>query len=151
MCLSIAIHRPEDILEKGEELGLEWMIIHNGNGYRCGYVRIPFGHVWHGKSYHDLNVDCHGGLTFAEADVPCNAPGPDTDWWIGFDCAHGHDAPDPELPNKRGFRDPLSTLITDWFDKFNFDRQVRTQEYVRDQVMKICEQAFQAVPSFEND
>ena len=132
MCLSIAIDRPEDILAKGEHQGLEWMVIHNGSGYRCGYVRIPAGHPWHGKGYHDLNVEVHGGITFAEPDVPCDAPGPDTDWWLGFDCAHTFDAPDPELPNSE----------IGWFGwKPSSDCVVRTQDYVEAECKLLCQQA----------
>ena len=130
MCLSILIDRPEDVLAKGEHLGFQWVVVHNGMGYRCGYVRVPLGHPWHGKSYWDLNVDVHGDLSFAEADVPCDAPGADTDWWIGFDCAHAFDAPDPELvlvlPNQ-AFR--------------VMEAEVRTQAYAEAECHSLCQQA----------
>jgi hypothetical protein len=65
------------------------------------------GPPWHGKKYRDLDdVAVHGGVTFTEADVPCDAPGADTDWWIGFDCAHAFDAPDPELARSRSDSGP---------------------------------------------
>ena len=54
MCLSIMINRPDDVLAKGEHLGFEWTVIHNRMGYRCGYVKVPLSHPWHGKSYGDL-------------------------------------------------------------------------------------------------
>lgn len=132
MCLSIAINRPKDILAKGEHQGFEWMVIHNGGGYRCGYMRIPAGHPWHGKGYDDLNVEVHGGLTFAEPDVPCDAPGPDTDWWLGFDCAHAFDAPDPELPTNENdcFK---------WVPRLG--DVVRTQDYVEAECKSLCQQA----------
>ena len=134
MCLSIAIDRPEDILSKGKHHGFEWMVVHNGSGYRCGYMRVALGHPWHGKGYHDLNVEIHGGLTFAHADVPCDAPGPDTDWWLGFDCAHTWDAPDPELPQEDTH-----------FPRSRFGSQVvRTQEYVEAECKSLCQQAFDA-------
>ncbi|MFN9907214.1 MAG: hypothetical protein ACK56F_14025 [bacterium] len=41
MCLPIAIKRPDYVLATGEHLGYEWNIVHNGIGYRCGYVRFP--------------------------------------------------------------------------------------------------------------
>jgi hypothetical protein len=132
MCLSIAIERPDDVLAKGEHLGFEWMVIHNGSGYRCGYARVPLGHPWHGKGYDDLNVDVHGDLTFAEADVPCDAPGPDTDWWLGFDCVHLGDAPDLSLPI-----DESSLRLRPWPGDV-----VRTQEYVEAECRSLCQQAF---------
>ena len=128
MCLSIALARPDDILATSEHQGFKWHVIHNGQGYRCGYVRIPAGHPWHGKHYDDIAAEVHGGLTFADADVPCDAPGEDNDWWVGFDCAHAFDLPDPSLttyhPSLMG--------------------EVRTQEYVEAECRSLCEQALQA-------
>lgn len=136
MCLSIAIARPADVLAKGEHAGFEWMVVHNGSGYRCGYVRVPAGHPWHGKGYDDVDADVHGGLTFAEADKPCDAPGPDSAYWFGFDCAHGGDAPDPALPSKRNTLPPhLRALLV-------FPGSVvRDQAYVEAQCRSLCEQA----------
>ena len=146
MCLSIALSRPDDILAKGEHLGLEWMVIHNGNGYRCGYVRLPAGHPWHGENYDDIPVTVHGGLTFTEPDKPCDAPGPDTDWWIGFDCAHSGDAPDPELPINGGhdslFMDFMLSFAERCFPDENFAMpEIRSQEYVERECLSVCEQA----------
>jgi hypothetical protein len=104
MCLSIALHRPDDVTGRGEHLGFEWITVHNGRGYRCGYVRIPRGHPWHGQGYDDVQgpggdaPKVHGGLTFTEPDVNCGKGGPDDAWWLGFDTGHAFDAPDPALP-----------------------------------------------------
>lgn len=133
MCLSIAINRPHHVLAKGEHLGFQWVVVHNGRGYRCGYVRVPLGHRWHGADYDDPHVDVHGGLTFAQPDVPCDAPGPDTDWWLGFDCAHFLDAPDPSLP--------LDPGVSPDSGPFFEGTVVRSQEYVEAQCRSLCEQA----------
>lgn len=62
--------------------------------HRCGYVRIPPGHSWHGKGCEEIDANVHGGLTFAEIE-PCeHADG--IGFWIGFDCAHAGDACVPE-------------------------------------------------------
>lgn len=127
MCLSVALHRPDDVLSKGEHLGFQWMTVHNCMGYRCGYIRLPQGHPWHGMDDCDVPADVHGGITFSEADEPCDAPGPDTDWWIGFDCAHAGDAPDPSLPGYRAFLRSFGTI--------------RTQSYVEAECRRLCEQA----------
>src|SRR5690348_12180532 len=119
MCLSIAVHEPERVTGKGEHMGYEWNVVHNTNGYRCGYVRVPPGHPWHGKDDSEVDADVHGGLTFARADEPCDKGGPDQDWWLGFDCQHAGDAPDPLLPcdpRHRHFVAPGDVI--------------RTQEYV---------------------
>lgn len=128
MCLSIAIDRPDDVLAKGEHAGFEWMVIHNGMGYRCGYVKVEPGHPWHGKDDTDSFADVHGGVTFGAGDVDCGKGGADSGWWIGFDCAHFGDAPDRSLP----IREPGS---------FGHAGVVRTQEYVEAECRSLCEQA----------
>lgn len=145
MCLSVAVARPNDVLGAGKHAGHEWMIVHNGRGFRCGYVKVEPGHPWHGQGYGLLNetVNVHGGLTFARADQPCDNGGPDDGWWIGFDCGHGFDAPDPALPNERN--DMLGDFfraMSDAFDgKTGDEPTVRTQEYVEAECRKLCEQA----------
>ena len=129
MCLSIKINRPECVLSEGEHAGFKFTTVHNGGGFRCGYVRIPLGHPWHGLDYEQVEPHpaVHGGLTFAEADVPCDADGPDNAWWLGFDCAHSGDATDPSLPGSSRF--------------WRRDGTVRTQEYVENECRNLCEQA----------
>ena len=140
MCLSIALRRPDDVLKQGEHLGFEWMIIHNRCGYRCGYVRIPLGHPWHGASDRDLyaTVSVHGGLKFAEADVPCDQGGADNAWWIGFDCAHYNDAADPSLPIDPELYAPLVIFGVG---------EIRTTEYVEAECLSLCEQAAESARS----
>lgn len=120
------------MLAEGEHAGYQWAVIHNGMGYRCGYVRVPKGHPWHGKGCDELyelspDIEAHGGLTFAAPDVECDAPGEDNAWWLGFDCAHCGDAPDPALPNKYSTTYPGDT--------------VKSQCYVEAECRSLCEQA----------
>ena len=88
MCLPILVHRPDALLNRGEHLCHEWVVVHNGNGYRCGYVKVLPDHPWFGLDWDDVPADAHGGITFSRADTPCDAAGPDDGWWVGFDCAH---------------------------------------------------------------
>lgn len=151
MCLSIAIERPGDVLARGEHAGFEWVVTHNGCGFRCGYVRMPPGHPWHGMGYDDVEADVHGSLTFARADVGCDAGGPDDGWWLGFDCGHAGDAPDPDLePALLGaMRAACDARVAagmarcfgpHWRRGLQVD-VVRTQEYVEAQCRSLCEQA----------
>lgn len=48
-------------------------------GHLCGYVRIPEGHNYFGKDYGDMDISCHGGITFSDESK------------IGFDCTHAWD------------------------------------------------------------
>jgi hypothetical protein len=132
MCLSVAIHRPDDVLGSGYHKGFQWIVTHNPMRFRCGYVRIPEGHPWHGKTDEDIYPDVHGGLTFAEPDEACDAPGEDKAWWLGFDCGHHMDNPDPTLPGKYTWNDTDASGT------------IRTQEYVEAQCKSLCQQAKEA-------
>jgi hypothetical protein len=132
MCLSIKVDHPDCVLAEGEHAGFEFVVTHNRMGYRCGYVRVPKGHPWHGKEFHEIDAEVHGGLTFSEPDKPCNKGGADDAHWLGFDCAHSWDAQDPALPSEHHMPSfgPAS---------------VRTQEYVEAECRSLCEQAARAV------
>ena len=60
---------------------------YSGRGWGNGYVRIPDGHPYYEKTYDDIPVDVHGGLTFSDhifEDGKYFSDG----YWIGFDTAH---------------------------------------------------------------
>jgi hypothetical protein len=129
MCLSIIVDSPDRLLSEGEAHGFQWAVAHNTMGYRCGYIRLPKNHPWHGCDYNSIDASVHGGLTFSEPDKSCDAPGPDSGWWIGFDCSHAGDAPDPAL------------LLLDHRPSLFSYGKIRTQEYVEEQCKQLCEQA----------
>lgn len=112
------------LLSEGEHEGIQWAVLHNGRGCRCGYIALPPGHPWHGFGYDEIDAAIHGGLTYAQGSA-------DGSHWIGFDCSHYGDAADPTLPNYRE----------------DFFRQgvIRTREYVEEQCLSLCEQAAKAV------
>jgi hypothetical protein len=58
-------------------------------GHRCGYVGAN-AEVFADKGYNDLDVDVHGGLTYARTEE-------DGLRWYGYDCAHLGDARDINL------------------------------------------------------
>lgn len=66
------------------------------SGGWCGYVAVPPGHCAYKKGYDDVDVDVHGGLTYADTcnEHICHVPKPgepDDVWWLGFDCGHAWD------------------------------------------------------------
>ena len=72
------------------------LIIMSGDkqSHRCGYVRVPEYHKWHGADYTNYDdyysgivakIDVHGGVTFAGKLNNLNG------WWLGFDCNHQGD------------------------------------------------------------
>lgn len=89
-------HEPDRI--EWEYKGFPCLMIRNTEvtGSWCGYVAVPPGHPAFEKGYDNVDVDIHGGLTYAnhcQGDI-CHKPKagePDNVWWLGFDCAHGFD------------------------------------------------------------
>lgn len=82
------------------------MVRHEHHYHWCGYVGVPPGHPAHGKDYDsvNVNVDVHGGLTYARAceELVCHVPEPgesENTWWLGFDCAHYEDLSPFDLRN----------------------------------------------------
>jgi len=136
MCLSVVVHNPSCLLAEGRWAGHEWNVVHNAMGFRCGYVKVLPGHPWHGRGYDKIRADIHGGLTFGQPDVACNKGGPDNGYWVGFDCAHSNDAPDPALSSS----DPeLARMLG--------QGTVRTQQYAEAECRRLCEQARDAQAS----
>ena len=83
-----------------EATGLPCLIVRGPSGGLCGYVGVARSHPDYGRGYDDVEVEVHGGLTFANKCQPnaergiCHvvAEGEDDDvWWLGFDCAHSGD------------------------------------------------------------
>ena len=94
---------PDKVQWVDPETGLDCLIHRNQFGALCGYVGVPPGHKYHGLGYDSVDVDAHGGLTFAAFCAEnteecgrgiCHIPEegrPDQVWWLGFDCAHAWD------------------------------------------------------------
>jgi hypothetical protein len=123
-------------LGKGEHRGFAWEIVKTQWRTRCGYVRVGPAHPWFGKDHDDIPADVHGGLTFAKGGRACETHDDKAEWWIGFDCGHAGDAPDPSLI------EPGEYLMPSYYggDVVRGD-VVRTQEYVELECRLLCEQA----------
>lgn len=115
------------------EVNLDCLIVRGPSGALCGYVGVPEGHPCFQKDYDSIDVDCHGGLTFAdlcrEADDPgrhichekeCAAN--DKVWWLGFDCAHAWD------------------VAPKYDHSFGYDSMYRSFSYVKDEVNNLAKQ-----------
>lgn len=107
-----------------EYKGYKCRIMRLGSGvykmiHLCGYIYIPEGHKYFGKDYDDLEIDVHGGLTYADTTLRFQ---PEVGWWIGFDCAHAGD---------------LSYLE----ESQNFSHNVyRTMEFVENELKSVVDQ-----------
>jgi hypothetical protein len=107
------LNEPDKIVWVDGATDLDCMIHRGPLGSLCGYVGVPAGHPLHGSSYDDLDVDVHGGLTYAAECQPdatpefgiCHVPQdgrPDDVWWFGFDCSHASDAMPAFAMRERG-------------------------------------------------
>lgn len=86
-------NEPEDRLEF-RHAGFDCLLLRNAMGCWCGYVGLPPQHPGWGKDYDDIDLDVHGGLTYANtAGTHIRKEGEvlDERWWIGFDTAHFQD------------------------------------------------------------
>ena len=78
------------ILDKGDYKGFNYAIVSYGT-HPCCYVFLPKGHKYYGKEYDDIEISCHGGLTFSEKDLAFNPIFLKDTWVIGWDYAHCDD------------------------------------------------------------
>ena len=79
----------QPILEQtGTYRDFKWCVLFQSFGYRTAYVLVPTWHKVFEVDYNDIDIKCHGGLTYSSHKLL------DKDffgWWIGFDCAHAGD------------------------------------------------------------
>jgi hypothetical protein len=136
---------PDKVQWPDEATGLPCLAVrHKRLGHWCGYVGVAEGHPWYRVDYDDtgVDVDVHGGLTFAEMCLPdadesrdiCHVPAagePDHVWWLGFDCAHGRDW-SPGDAARAGEEDcPWTRFVV---------QEYRTLGYVQQQCAKLAAQ-----------
>ena len=107
-------------LKEPDELGFEYKgykceVKRMKMGHLCGYVTVPSSHPAFGKDYDDLDISCHGGLTYGVVEEKSAT--------YGFDCAHFNDY--LPLYEKRGI---------------NAGGVYRNIEYVKKECMSIVDQ-----------
>lgn len=106
----------QKVMKKWKQDGLDCLVVLNSSEsleWYCGYVGVPKSHPDWRKAYEKIDVDIHGGLTFAEIGK-INSELWDNPklWYFGFDCAHAGDDNDileflkqhqdyPRFPMKR--------------------------------------------------
>lgn len=89
--------QPSVLLNRGKCGDYEYLVISLGR-HPCGYVCLPKDNKNFGKFYDDIDVDCHGGLTFSDETISfleysdkykCMVKTSIKDKWIiGWDYAH---------------------------------------------------------------
>jgi hypothetical protein len=69
--------------------GFDCKVIFVRGSHRCGYVAVPKNHVAYDKSYDDMPIVVHGGLTYGSNRLMGKTY--KNKFWFGFDCAHAGD------------------------------------------------------------
>lgn len=87
-------NEPDRVEFKHEDF--DCLILRTQSGHLCGYVALTSEHPDFEKDYDSVNVECHGGLTYANhcSGHICHVPKEgeeDNVWWLGFDHAHSGD------------------------------------------------------------
>ena len=76
--------REVEVLDSGKYKGFDYLILSLGT-HPTAYVRIPKTHKYFKQEYENIDVDCHGGLTYSSEKV---SQSDKKGWWIGWDYAH---------------------------------------------------------------
>lgn len=76
--------RKIEILQNEKYKGYRYIILSLGT-HPTAYIEIPKGHKLNGQDYDDIDINVHGGLTYADHQLM----GIDSEnWYIGWDYAH---------------------------------------------------------------
>lgn len=73
-----------EILCEGKYKGYQFYILSFGS-HPTAYVEIPIESFLFGKGYNKIDIEVHGGLTFADSSLIGNKK---NSWFIGWDYAH---------------------------------------------------------------
>jgi hypothetical protein len=112
---------------EGTFQGIEFRVAMNPLlGARCGYIRVPEGHPWYEKSFMDIDVEVHGGLTFSGFSEILG-----DGFWVGFDCAHASDGFCFDEMDHLKIFEGLENYIPR-------DGKIRTKLYVESQCKKLA-------------
>lgn len=118
-----------------------FVVFQERGGWRCGYVRIPEDHVLCEMDYDDVNVNCHGGLTFSGKLKDISG------WLIGFDCAHFGDGYDFE--KLKLYMKPEDYAI---YEKLNIPLWSGAHIWTTEEVEEECKSMIdQIINNYDND
>jgi len=113
---------------KFEHAGFKCLILRNEDlKHLNGYVALPKGHPCYGKTWLNIDVSVHGGITFNE-----KGDGKKWEkeyWWIGFDTGHSGD-----------YSPGLEEKIPDFYQGSCLTAEYRNIHYVIQETKRLAEQ-----------
>ena len=130
---------PDKVQWTDKATGLPCLIVRNPrHGNLCGYVGVDATHPCYRVDYSEVDVEVHGGLSYAALRPTGADGGLHTLWWFGFDCGHWRDiAPGLDALLRERHLDPLD--IPDDGPEW-MRRRYRPIGYVRDEVTQLARQ-----------
>jgi len=140
-------NEPDRVLWTDEASGYPCLIRRISCGVFCGYVGIPNDHLLHGKNYNDIDINCHGDLTYSEACDGNKEFGichiakeseEDDIWWFGFDCGHAHT---DLLPIKMSGFDSFLNNIVSFREEYK-KPTYKNMGFVKDECKSLASQLF---------
>ena len=125
---------------RDEATGRPCLAVRNSMGAWCGYVAVDPGHPLCDGGRDDLDLDVHGGVTYAGKcnDHVCHTPLPGEPadvTWIGFDCGHCGDLMPLMRMRERELDAKLGRRLASPYGK-----EYRTLDYVRTECAKLAAQ-----------
>jgi hypothetical protein len=137
------MNRLEEVLAKIDKEPEEYVSTYKGFDYMIlripalgilnGYVGLPKGHPDYGKSYDDIEVSVHGGLTYNSYKNPKTKEEDDL-WWIGFDTGHYGDLCPGLHKTYMQLGMALGELLSNPMEEY------RNFEYVKNEVEQLIDQ-----------
>jgi len=82
--------RKREVLDTGYFHGFFYYILNLGT-HPTAYIRIPESHSCYKKDYDEIDIDVHGGLTYAKDYLHVENNVKMEGWFIGWDYAHAGD------------------------------------------------------------
>lgn len=79
--------RKRHFVAAGTSYGFDYYVVNQGGSHPCAYVVLHKGHVFNGVPYDEIQLYCHGGLTYGEFELK-GVKLEDAEYVVGWDYAH---------------------------------------------------------------
>lgn len=143
--------RKEEVLCEGKYKNFQFYILNLGT-HPTAYVEIPRESFLFGKGYQKIDIEVHGGLTFADSSLIGNK---NDSWFIGWDYAHCTDYTGYDIDfefnrsakkwtTEEIFEDVVSVIEqlinTDWDKKIRIkDAREFTENHIKNELDKLID------------
>lgn len=116
-----------EVLDSGYCMGFFYYILNLGT-HPTAYIRIPESHKYYDKDYDEINIDVHGGLTYAHDYLYIDDITKLEGWFIGWDYAHSYDY--------------VGWYEDEYYQKHDLhkDRKKWTTQEIKEEVASVCYQ-----------